>query len=142
MHILLKILGNGIAIFSACFILVFAAIIFDEDEDEDDNEGAVAAMLILTGTLAGGVYIVRISHRHRDEKREKQILQLAADKDGRITAEEVAMVTNLNVEECRTILDALCLQGAAQLQVSAEGVMEYVFSGLTASEQSINPENP
>lgn len=137
MHILLKIIGYGVVLFSACFILVFASILLDEDGD--DSAGTVAAMIFLAGPLACGVYIIRASHRRRDEQREKQILQLAADKGGRITAEEVAMVSNLNIEECRKILDALCLQGAGQLQVTAEGVMEYVFSGLAATA---NPTQP
>jgi len=77
--------------------------------------------------------MVRISRRCRNKKWEKQVLQLAADKSGRITVEEVAMVTNLSVEEGRKILDVLCLQGAAQMYVTAEGVMEYVFPGLTSS---------
>lgn len=132
MHIMITILGYGTAIFSACFILIFTSILFDEEEG--DTSGTIAAMAIFTGTLAVGAYMVRVSHRQRDEKREKQILQLAADKSGRVTAEEVAMLSNLNVETSRKILDDLYLQGAAQLQVTAEGVIEYVFSGLTTPE--------
>ncbi len=84
--------------------------------------------------------MVRVSQRHG--KREKQILQLAADKGGHITAEEIAMLSNLNVAAARERLDDLCLQGAAQLQVTAEGVMEYVFSGLTAPESLSKPDTP
>ena len=132
MHILLTILGYGTAIFSACFILVFTSILFDEDEE--DTSGTIAAIAILTGTLAVGAYMVRVSQHQRDEKHEKQILQLAA--------EEGAMLSNLNVEASRKILDDLCLQGTAQLQVTAEGVMEYVFSGLTAPESLSKPDTP
>jgi hypothetical protein len=139
-HILITILGYGTAIFSACFILIFTSILFDEEEE--NTNGTIAAMAIFTGTLAVGAYMVRVSHRQRDEKREKQILQLAADKSGRVTAEEVAMLSNLNVETSRKILDDLCLQGAAQLQVTAEGVMEYVFYGLTTPELSTKPDTP
>jgi len=133
-HILLTILGYGTAIFSACFILVFTSILFDEDEE--DTSGTIATIAILTGTLAVGAYMVRVSQRQRqrDEKHEKQILQLAA--------EEIAMLSNLNVEASRKILDDLCLQGTAQLQVTAEGVMEYVFSGLTAPESLSKPDTP
>ena len=100
---------------------------------EQDRKTTAGLMVLFAGTLAGGVQMVRISHRRRNEKRGKQVLQLAADKSGRITAEEVALVTNLSVEEGRKILDVLCLQGAAQMYVTAEGVMEYVFPGLTSS---------
>ncbi len=100
----------------------------------------VILIVILAGTLVGGAYMVRVSQRHG--KREKQILQLAADKGGHITAEEIAMLSNLNVAAARERLDDLCLQGAAQLQVTAEGVMEYVFSGLTAPESLSKPDTP
>lgn len=131
MYQLLKILGYSLAVFSACFFLICAAALFDEEEE--DRKSNAGLMVLFVGTLAGGVQMVRISHRRRNEKREKQVLQLAADKSGRITAEEVALVTNLSVEEGRKILDALCLQGAAQMYVTAEGVMEYVFPDLTSS---------
>ena len=52
MHILLTMLGYGTAIFSAYFILVFTSILFDEDEE--DTSGTIAAIAILTGTLAVG----------------------------------------------------------------------------------------
>ena len=52
------------------------------------------------------------------------------------------MLRNLNVEASRNILDDLCLQGAAHLQVTAEGVMEYVLSGLTGPESLSKPDTP
>ena len=138
MHILLKMLGYGVALFSAYCIVVFAAILFDGEEDEAGS--TIAAIAFFVGTMALGTYMVRASRRHKNEKREQQILQLAADKGGRITAEEVAMPSELSVEECRKMLDGLCLQGAAQLQVTAEGVMEYLFSGLATAEPPTKPD--
>ena len=52
------------------------------------------------------------------------------------------MLSNLKVEAARKRLDDLCLQGAAQVQVTAEGVMEYIFSGLTAPGPSSKPDMP
>ena len=140
MHILLKMLGYGVALFSAFCILVFAAILFDGEEDEAGS--TIAAIAFFVGTMALGAYMVRASRHHRNEKGEQQILQLAADKGGRITDEEVAMRSELSVEECRKMLDELCLQGAAQLQVTAEGVMEYLFSGLATAEPPTKPVRP
>ncbi len=47
MHILLKMLGYGVALFSAFCILVFAAILFDGEEDEAGS--TIAAIVFFVG---------------------------------------------------------------------------------------------
>ena len=49
---------------------------------------------------------------------------------------------HLNIEESRETLDDLCLQGAAQLPVTTEGILEYIFSDLTDPEPSSTPDMP
>ena len=49
-------------------------------------------------------------------------------------------LANLNVEECRNLLDALCLQDISQRHVTAEGIVDYVFSGLPAKSSNKEQE--
>lgn len=134
MHILLRIVGYCLILFSLTFLLVYAAMLFDPAEDGRRVIGGLMAMLV--GILLGGVYLVRAGGRRSREKVEKQILQVAADKGGVLTAEELAMITRLDLGECKEHLEALCRQGACQLLVTDVGGMRYVFAGLLSADNA------
>jgi len=134
-HLVLKITGYSLALFSAVFLLVFAALLFDPDQAERINI-IVGLMAMLVGTLAGGLYLVRAGGRRAAERSEKRLLQLAADKGGALSAEEAAMATRLDVRQCQKLLDALCRQGACQPLVTELGGMRYVFPSLLSADEA------
>lgn len=63
-------------------------------------------------------------------ERERRVLGLAEKEQGRVTALEVAGRCDLTVDEAKALLDAMVLRQTAQLHVSEEGVLVYVFPHL------------
>jgi hypothetical protein len=62
--------------------------------------------------------------------RERAVLRLAEEEQGRVTVLEVAGRCNLTVDEATKLLDGLVLREIARQQVSEVGVLVYVFPGL------------
>jgi hypothetical protein len=63
-------------------------------------------------------------------ERERLILSLAEKEQGRVTILEVAGRCDLTSDESKALLDDLVLRQVAQLHVSEEGVLVYVFPTL------------
>lgn len=63
-------------------------------------------------------------------ERERRVLSLAEKEQGRVTVLEAAGRCDLTVDEAKTLLDGLVLRKIAQLHVSEEGVLVYVFPAL------------
>lgn len=63
-------------------------------------------------------------------ERERRVLGLVEKEQGRVTALEVAGRCDLTVDEAKALLDDLALRKIAQLHVSEEGVLVYVFPHL------------
>jgi hypothetical protein len=63
-------------------------------------------------------------------EREKRVLHLAEKEQGRVTALEVAGRCDLTVDEAKALLNELVLRQVAELHVSDEGVLVYVFPHL------------
>jgi len=60
-------------------------------------------------------------------ERERRVLALAEREQGRVTVLEVAGRCDLTVDEAKALLDGLVLRQIAQLHVSEDGVLVYVF---------------
>lgn len=63
-------------------------------------------------------------------EREQRVLSLAEKEQGRVTVLEVAGRCNLTADEAKAQLDGLVLRKVAELHVSEDGVLVYVFPGL------------
>jgi hypothetical protein len=63
-------------------------------------------------------------------EREQLVLGLAQKEQGRVTVLEVASHCDLTADEAKALLDDLVLRKVAQLHVSEEGVLVYVFPRL------------
>jgi hypothetical protein len=132
-HILLKIVGYGLVLFSVCFLVVFTAMLFDPDEAK--QLGVIVGFLaMLAGLLGGGVYLIRAGSRRSAEKTERRLLKIAAAKGGALSAEEAAIAIQLDVGECQKRLERLCEQGVCQLLVTDLGGMRYVFPSLLSEK--------
>ena len=70
------------------------------------------------------------------------MLLLAAAKEGRLTAAEVALHCQLTVGESSKILDALAAQGAAQLLVADDGTVVYAIAGLLSPQAKAAAGDP
>lgn len=94
--------------------------------------------LLLTVALpaAGGVALLRGSTGRNSAARmaqlrrqtiDAEILRLAMQHQGRLTAVEVASALALDAAECKTALDDMVTSQVADLEVSDEGVLIYTF---------------
>lgn len=81
--------------------------------------------------------------RGRDARRrsvERDILALAAERHGLVTPSRVALHAQVSVDRARRELDRLIDQGVAELRVTADGVLIYVFPEFldTAGRQELD----
>ena len=61
---------------------------------------------------------------------EAQLLGLAAEHAGRVTATEVALGCGVSIDDAIAALDQLCVRGHADLAVTADGAAVYVVKGF------------
>jgi hypothetical protein len=72
---------------------------------------------------------------------ESRILALAQTRRGRITVPEVAANCGLSLDESKAQLDRLAVSGAADLHVTDNGVLVYVFSGFLSGKEKARAED-
>jgi hypothetical protein len=68
-------------------------------------------------------------------ERERRVLRLAERERGRVTVPEVAAQCGLTLAEAKAELDRLVLEGVADLNVTASGVLVFVFVGFLSDEE-------
>ena len=79
---------------------------------------------------AGGAVLstaLRARRHQREEAIEAEVLRVALSRDGRITAAEVAMATELSLEEAQGYLERLARSGTISVEVGANGMLIYSF---------------
>ena len=71
-----------------------------------------------------------IEYRKREESIEKQILRSAKGNRGYTTPSEVALESDVSIEEARQALDYLVSKGFAEMKVSKTGTIVYHFPDI------------
>lgn len=101
----------------------------------------VSLVLLVGLPLVGATLLVR-SHaalgragsdrttRLRNQTLESEVLKLAAEKGGRLTAVELAMHLAIAPEAATEALDRLALRGQAEYAVTDAGVIVYTFHDI------------
>jgi hypothetical protein len=69
-----------------------------------------------------------------DADREREVLRLAEIEHGRLTVTETAARCDLTIAEAKEALDRLAAQQAAEIQVTQNGVLVYVFPGFLSDD--------
>ena len=81
-----------------------------------------------------GLWICRHARRkgrkRAGESTERTILQLARERNGKLTVADVAMNSSLSSSEAKEALDQLNLDRLADMDVSESGVIVYRFHGI------------
>lgn len=102
----------------------------------------IAALLITVGLPAAAGLALASSHfrrggrltRRRDELRrqtiESEILRLAGQHRGRLTAIEVASEMAVSPEEAKEALDSLVVREMAELEITDSGLLVYAFGDV------------
>lgn len=129
----MSIFGTLVSLF-----FVIAAISDLISNREPDKTGVVIGLLVFFGGLAAvGVFaawrFMRSAPAQPNFDLENRILQLADAKGCRLTVGMVALHCRVSIEESRTALERLALQGAANVEVENDGGIIYDFSDLLPS---------
>ena len=69
-----------------------------------------------------------------EAERERRVLRLAEQEQGRVTISEVAARCTMTMEESKAELDRLVLHDVAEIQVTSTGVLVYVFPGFLSDK--------
>lgn len=68
-----------------------------------------------------------------DKTLERRVLQLAAKNDGELTASQLALSSQLPIQDCQEVLERYEMMGVAHAQVGDQGELRYVFPELQES---------
>ena len=130
-----RLVGSGLLILLSLFMLIGFL-----RSDASIGAPATIAALLLTVALpaAAGLALVsghfrgrgRLTRRREELRRqtiESEILRLAGQRGGRLTAVEVASDMAISPEAAKDALDALALREQAELEVTDSGVLVYAF---------------
>ena len=143
----LGVLGVLIAIFSSFFV---AAAIGDLVTGGDGKTGTgvlLGLLVFFLGTGFAGIVLAKIGFKNpttpnvvelTEFDKEQRILAFAGYMHGRVTAPEVALNCRLSLEDSQETLDRLVTNGAAQIQLTDDGVMVYCFTGFLPRDQQGN----
>jgi hypothetical protein len=126
--------GAVLLLLGMCSILLGVVFVIDAGTPGTEMTLSTAVCTIFLGlpfAVAGGilVYSSLRSHRHRQqEELEAKILQAVISRDYRITATEVAMLTDLSLAEAQTYLETQARSGLISVEVGENGMLIYHFS--------------
>jgi hypothetical protein len=143
----LGVLGVLIAIFSSFFV---AAAIGDLVTGGDGKTGTgvlLGLLVFFLGTGFAGIILAKVGFQNptgpkvvelTDFDKEQRILAFAGYMQGRVTASEVALNCRLSLEDSQETLDRLVSSGAAEIQLTDDGVMVYCFTGFLPRDKQGN----
>ena len=77
-----------------------------------------------------------IEHKRQEESVEKQILRSAKENRGYTTPSEVALQSDVSIEEARQALDYLVSKGFAEIKVSKSGTIAYYFPDILTPDST------
>ncbi len=136
MNKFLGVLGVLVCLMSLFFVA--AAIVDLVGGESETPAGVLVGLLVFfSGTAAAGGYLARrklfvSGDREREALRthEQTILELALAEGGRATVAGVAAKTEMTVAEAKAGLEALAVQGVAEVSFDADDDIYYLFPGL------------
>jgi len=87
-----------------------------------------AALTMGSARSVGQLYDSDTASRYRrPESPEKTILRIARKNSGQVTPGEVAIESDISIDEARKVLDELAKKGIAEVRVRSSGVLVYFF---------------
>lgn len=134
--ILVIVSGILLALPGSCGVLMALAMIPDIGETMSSGNELTASTVLcialpsLVMAILGGSLLTVDWRARRARQRasiEDQILHAAAQNNYRISATDVAMLTDLSLEEARTQLEQMARQGMISVEIGEQGQLIYRF---------------
>ncbi|MFC4321389.1 hypothetical protein [Litchfieldia salsa] len=136
-RILAFVSGLALCLFS---ILIFIGITIDlSSESLWVNILLYVFVSILPGI--GGFFLCKWAiqadkgKRTKYEELENTVFKVAENRGGRLTPIELAMDTDLTLEESKALLEKWALKGYVTIKVSESGALVYEFTGMTTDQE-------
>ncbi len=137
----LAAVGMLVSIFSMPCVI---AMIHDLIVGTDNITGALVVGTFCAGLAVFGFFLTYVALRKPKpvafevtREVERQILVVAKQARGRISAAELAMHSDLSVDESRRVLEHFELNGVATSHVTTTGDIVYLFSSFTTTEETM-----
>ena len=139
----LLVLGIVIALASLAIAGGAFANLLTEGRSEA-GANLAALVIMLAATFAGGMLAWANLHPRRTEAAdgpdlEHRILALAHDTDGRLTIPEVALRCRASLAESKETLSRMVRAGIANVELTDQGDMVYVFTSFLPSSDERPP---
>lgn len=121
------------------FVALFMFVGFLNSDAGLSEPATVAALALVVGLPAAGAVLLVRSHRAerdrttgrkallRQQTIDAEVLRIAGEHGGRLTAVEVATLLGLSPEDAKASLDGLAVRDQADIAVTDEGVLVYTF---------------
>jgi hypothetical protein len=103
--------------------------------DEENALEAARAAGLLDGDHPGHVHPGHVGALPPRQSPEKQILRVAANRNGVVTPQLVALETDLSLADARATLKRLVESGDCDVDVGDDGSEQYRFAGLVPSNR-------
>ena len=137
MESLSKSLGKLFAYLGGSLGAGFAVGAAMADSGFQSFAGGAAAFFLVLGAIGGLIWAT--SHKRLlkqyEERREQKMLSVCRTKMGRVTDVELAAETRYPLEDCRTFLKQMTESGSAEVNISSEGTMVYLFPGFLSERE-------
>ena len=147
-------LGIIVALFGALFLVFFIAEFSTGGNGRTQPPVYAGLIVFFGGTMVGGAFLVWQMLKKRpgapsddaasstpapappsQADRERTILRFVEKEHGRVTVPEVAAHCDMTIAEAKAALDRLVTLQAATIQMTAAGVLVYVFPGFLSDEE-------
>ena len=138
-----KIGCGGLLVASGMFMLLGLAVSLAEEGMATFDIGDMVGFLVMVAApVTAGSLMIRSHFKHKQKAlqaqqkalkrdREREILQLAQRKGGRLTITEIAADTSMLTDEAEKFMNELVSKGYVSMNVTDSGVIVYDFYDIS-----------
>lgn len=131
--------------------IVFCVLLLVSLMSNFNSNSEPTSRLLLIYAFAGLIYssimYTKLSRIEKEEKLIKQareldaiVLRLAKENGGYLTPAKFSLQASVTIEEAKQILDQYIERGVARIEVTDEGIVEYIFPELLEPPNSSSGE--
>lgn len=138
-HTWIGVLGIGVGLFGLLLAIVAFGDLLTGQAGGTDPAALVAIVVVFLLLAACGLWMFLDNlwwpRGQATSDLDQRILVLAASKSGRLTVEEAAVGCQLSIPASKAALDHMAAENSAQMEVTHQGTLVYVFPGFLTDEE-------